>query len=387
MNIQSREYDQLQEQAATLPSALLKGMSERDGPDEGGLTLTREHIITLNKYANYVTSLPAGQDNMVRWLGYTSIAEAELTPEEMLLLFGALRAHARRWGSLSDQSKGLSIELASVANSINAGGKVIIDECRRVRALGPDKKKWEQIMFGAPVALDAQDKRTVSTLVDYMMILKEDVNHYAGRVAAVLKETETFRDEARFKLIPAVRQKAVAIDRTRGSGAVERLRESIADVDKEIEQLSKEYDQYVTAALSGLAAGPIGVAITGGIYGAKAEEVRKERKKCQAQRRTFAEQLRDQLSLEGRMEELGTSMSELDTRLQDVVTAASHLHTAWQTVGSYIEASMEKLGKITTGQELARFIFYFSQFLSQWAYIETTALRLTHIFDVAISAQ
>ena len=387
MSIQSREYEQLQQQAASLPRGLVEGMSERDGPDEGGLTLTREHIITLNKYANYVTSLPASQDKMVRWLGYRTIDEPELTPEKMLLAFGALRAHARRWGSLSDQSKGLSIELASVANSIDAGGQVIIEECRRVRALGPDKKNWEQVRFGAPVALDARDMRTVSTLVDYMMILKEDVDHYASRVAAVLKETETFRDEARFKLIPAIKQKSAAIDRTKGSGAVERLRESIAEVDKEIEQLSKEYDQYVKAALTGLSAGIIGVAITGGIYGSKAEKARKERKKCQEQRRAFAAQLRAQLNLEGRMEELGTSMSELDTRLQDVVTAASHLHTAWQTVNSYIEASMDKLARITTGQDLARFIFYFSQFLSQWTYIERTALRLTRIFDDAISAQ
>ena len=386
MSTQTAEYDQLQADAAKTPAKLIQAIAERDGEDEGGLTLSREHIITLNRYVNFVFGLPSTPDNLQRWLGYTQIDEPELAPAGMTTLFDALRGHARSWGPLSDSNKKLASELASTAASINAAGETIVDECRQIRALGSDIKAWDKVVLGTPVKLDRADQRAVSSLVDYLQILQEDVQRYAVRVATVRGETETFRDAARFKLIPAVKQKGQAVERTKGDGEVERLRVKLKELDDEIGALSKEYDQYVKQALSGLAAGPIGAVITGGIYGSKAEKVRKERKRRQAERRATSEQLRVRVNLEGRMEEMATFVDELDTRLQDVVTAASHLQTAWEIVGAYIDASIGKLEQISDNRALARFVIYFRQFLAQWNQIEKTSLQLTRIFDDAASA-
>ncbi|MDR6712986.1 putative nucleic acid-binding Zn-ribbon protein [Pseudomonas hunanensis] len=387
MSAQTADYDQLQEDATKIPGKLIQAMAERDGEEEGGLTLSREHIITLNRYVNFVFSLPATPDNLHRWLGYSEIDEPELAPSGMTTLFNSLRGHARSWAPLSDNSKKLASELASTAASINAAGETIVDECRQIRALGSDIREWDKVVLRTPVKLDAADRQAVSMLVEYMEVLNEDVNRYATRVESVRIETETFRDTARFKLIPAVKQKGLAVERKKGDGEVERLRGQLKELDEEIVALGKEYDQYVKQALSGLAAGPIGVAITGGIYGSKAEKVRKERKARQQQRREVSEALRVRVNLEGRMEELSTFVDELDSRLQDVVTAASHLQTAWEIVGSYIDSSISKLQQITDNRQLARFVIYFRQFLAQWKQIEKTSLQLTRIFDEAASAQ
>ncbi|WP_274886098.1 hypothetical protein [Pseudomonas sp. ITEM 17296] len=80
MSTQTAEYDQLQAEAAKTPAKLIQAMAERDGEDEGGLTLSREHIITLNRYVNFVFGLPSTPDNLQRWLGYTQIDEPELAP-------------------------------------------------------------------------------------------------------------------------------------------------------------------------------------------------------------------------------------------------------------------------------------------------------------------
>lgn len=385
--MQNQATDELlQQQASQLPKTLVEAMAKRDGPQEGGLTLSREHIVTLNRYTNHVFALPDSQDNTERWLGYKEIDEPELSSDAMLKLFNDLRAHARRWGPLSDRSKGLAAQLAATANAIGSSGETIVEECRRIRALGPQVNKWEQVQFAKPVELDTQDRRSVATLVDYLAVIKEDVEHYARCVQQVRQQTEEFRDEARFKLVPAVNQKSSAIKRKQNNGTIEQLRERLAELDKEIEALRKEYDQYVAAAIGGLAAGPIGIIITGSIYGSKAESTRKRRTARQQERHQTSQQLRAEVNLEGRLEELATFMSELDTRLQDVITAASHLQTAWQIVESYIDASIEKLGRIRTNQELSRFIIYFRQFLAQWGAIEQTSLQLTRIFDEAISA-
>ncbi|MDH0732826.1 alpha-xenorhabdolysin family binary toxin subunit A [Pseudomonas sichuanensis] len=386
MNAKKADYDQLQQDAAIVPGELVKAMAERDGEGEGGLTLSREHIITINRYVNFVFALPATSDNLQRWLGYTDIDEPELKPAAWSTLFADLRSHARSWAPLSDNSKRLASQLATTANSISSAGEAIIELTAEVLKLDRESQ-WQELALRDPLPLGVSDRGSVSTLLEYMQFLNEDVRAYAVQVAAVKEETESFRDIARFKLIPAVKTKGQAVERKQNDGEVERLRGLLAQLDADIEALSKEYDQYVKMALSGLAAGPIGALITGGIYGSKAEKVRKERQTRQAERRSFSEQLTLRVNLEGRMETLSTAISELDTRLQDVVTSASHLQTAWGIVGAYIDTSISRLERIDDTQRLALFGLHFKQFFKQWAAIEKTSLHLTRIFDEAASAQ
>ena len=386
MNANKADYDQLQQDAAIVPGALVKAMAERDGEGEGGLTLSREHIITINRYVNFVFALPATTDNLQRWLGYTDIDEPELKPAAWSTLFADLRSHARSWAPLSDNSKRLASQLAATAGAIRIAGEVIIELTAEVLKLDRESQ-WQELALRDPLPLGASDRDSVSTLLEYMQFLNEDVRAYAVQVAAVKEETESFRDIARFKLIPAVKTKGQAVERKQNDGEVERLRGLLAQLDAEIEVLSKEYDQYVKMALSGLAGGPIVALITGGIYGSKAEKVRKERQTRQAERRSFSEQLTLRVNLEGRMETLSTAISELDTRLQDVVTSASHLQTAWGIVGAYIDTSISRLERIDDTQRLAHFGLHFKQFFKQWAAIEKTSLHLTRIFDEAASAQ
>ncbi|WP_153788750.1 alpha-xenorhabdolysin family binary toxin subunit A [Pseudomonas sp. EMN2] len=386
MNANKADYDQLQQDAAIVPGELVKAMAERDGEGEGGLTLSREHIITINRYVNFVFALPATSDNLQRWLGYTDIDEPELKPAAWSTLFADLRSHARSWAPLSDNSKRLASQLAATANSISSAGEAIIELTAGVLKLDRESQ-WQELALRDPLPLGVSDRGSVSTLLEYMQFLNEDVRDYAVRVAAVKEQTESFRDIARFKLIPAVKTKGQSVERKQNDGEVERLRGLLAQLDADIEALSKEYDQYVKMALSGLAAGPIGALITGGIYGSKAEKVRKERQTRQAERRSFSEQLTLRVNLEGRMETLSTAISELDTRLQDVVTSASHLQTAWGIVGAYIDTSISRLERIDDTQRLAIFGLHFKQFFKQWAAIEKTSLHLTRIFDEAASAQ
>ncbi|MDU9405561.1 alpha-xenorhabdolysin family binary toxin subunit A [Pseudomonas sp. zfem004] len=386
MNANKADYDQLQQDAAIVPGELVKAMAERDGEGEGGLTLSREHIITINRYVNFVFALPATSDNLQRWLGYTDIDEPELKPAAWSTLFADLRSHARSWAPLSDNSKRLASQLAATAGAIRIAGEVIIELTAEVLKLDRESQ-WQELALRDPLPLGASDRDSVSTLLEYMQFLNKDVRDYAVRVAAVKEQTESFRDIARFKLIPAVKTKGQSVERKQNDGEVERLRGLLAQLDADIEALSKEYDQYVKMALSGLAAGPIGALITGGIYGSKAEKVRKERQTRQAERRSFSEQLTLRVNLEGRMETLSTAISELDTRLQDVVTSASHLQTAWGIVGAYIDTSISRLERIDDTQRLAIFGLHFKQFFKQWAAIEKTSLHLTRIFDEAASAQ
>lgn len=387
MSTEAVNFEELSQQASNLPGDLVAAMAERDGPGEGGLTLTREHIITINQYVNHVFALPSELENIERWLGYTRIADPELMPARWQVLFKLLRTHALQWSALSDNSKKLSSELASTAVSIDASGKVIIEECKRIRALGNDVATWDKVALEKPVALSTEDQRVVTQLVEYMEVLREDVVTYAGRVDGVKSQTGKWRDEIKFKLIPEVAKKNNAVERELASGETQQLRKELSALDEAIVAVKKEYDNYIKGVMGSAAAGPLGLLIGGAIYGAKAEKARKERKKLEGERKTVALQLEARAKMEGSLRQLDQYVDDLDFRLASVLTAAAHLQTAWDTVDSYIVASIDKLGKITDGQSLARFLIYFRQFIGQWKTIEKTSRQLTVVFDEAAAAK
>ncbi|MFK8332538.1 alpha-xenorhabdolysin family binary toxin subunit A [Pseudomonas sp. BJa5] len=387
MSSTQTDFDTLQNEAELLPANLIQAMAERDGPEEGGLTLTREHIITLNQYANHVFSLPIAPKALVDWLGYSTIAEPALMPGSMGEMNRLLHKHGRSWTTLADNSKKLGFELAASANGINTTGDEVLVILEKSSALGKRREAWETLSFDKPVSIGADDRRRVVDLVDYMEVLREDVDLFARRVVDVREETERFRDEARVKLLPLVATKTAAIKRRQASGEVQQLREALAELDKEIKRLEAEYDQYVKAALSGLAAGPLGAVITGSIYGSKAEKSRKERNKLQKQRGEVSQRLKNAVKLEGLVEDLNTQMGQMDTRLRDVLTASSHLQSAWQLIGVYIDASIEHLERIQTNQELFKFAIFFKRFIGQWKDIERFAQHMNRVFDNAAAAK
>ncbi|MBM3107682.1 alpha-xenorhabdolysin family binary toxin subunit A [Pseudomonas sp. V1] len=385
MDIATDSSNENQDLAQRLPGNLIQGMEGRDGPDNGGLVLTREHIETLSQYANHVFSLPSTSDTVIDWLGYDTISESGLMPDSMLDLNLKLQEHGRSWIDLSDVSKNLGAQLASTANSINSGGKFILNFIDKRIDAGHSKDKWESIEFHEGVKLSPSDKIKVETLVEFMDILRKDVTKFAESVGKVQAQTKNFRDVALLTLAPLVMQKIQAVQRRQSSDEVEYLRNELDALDKEIVRLGNEYDQYVKAAIAGVAAGPLGAVITGSIYGSKAEKVRKERNKRQSDRGEISDRLKAEIRLEGLLEQLHTQMGQLEARLGDVMTSSEHLHTAWGLIGSYIDTSIDILKRIETDQQLFAFSFNFEGFIGQWGSIEANAVRMNTVFADAIS--
>lgn len=383
-----REYaeGELEREAALLPLNLIQGMNQRDGKNEGGLTLSREHIVTLNQYVRYVVGLPTEPRALVAWLGYAHIDEPVLAVGAMQSTFLNLHQHARQWGVLSDVCKKLSSELGARSRSINTTGEGVLRECERTKALGKDHKAWERVQFETPVVLGSEDREIVSDLVSYMEVIKDEADSFYARVTLVRQQTEAFRDKARFDLLGEVNLKTDAILRRQASGEIEELRRELQALDKDIEGLNKQYDEYVKAAISGLAAGPLGAVITGSIYGVKAEKIRKERNRVQKVRKAVSARLTSAVNLEGRLQVLNTNMDELTSRLEEVVTASSHLQTAWQTIGTYLEVSIEKLESMNNSKQLGIFIINFKSFLAQWSVIEACSISMTRVFDDSLWA-
>ncbi|NER59673.1 alpha-xenorhabdolysin family binary toxin subunit A [Pseudomonas sp. MAFF212428] len=384
-SLNEEQMDALQEQVAALPLALIQALNNRDVEDEGGLTLSRENIKTLNRYSNFVVSLPDEADKVERWLGFDSGDDPLLSAQSIADLHLRLQAHGKSWGGLSDSCKKLSVSLATCANKINTTGQTVIKYCHETEVALGKHRRWDDLEFLDPIALTDGDRGIVNSLVEYMQVLRVDANSFAKRVTRVRAQAEAFRDEARWSLAPDVSEMKTAALREGDGHSASEIREELDKVDGLIAELRREYDEYVKSSLYGLAGGLIGVTITASIYAPKAEATRKERNRKLERRDQLSEQLVDAQAYEGHMQRLISNLDILDSRVQDVTVAAAHLQSAWQSVETYIDASIEDLESISTGQQLARFVLFFQRFLGQWSVIESNAQVMNKMFDDAVS--
>ncbi|MFS0828294.1 alpha-xenorhabdolysin family binary toxin subunit A [Pseudomonas phoenicis] len=386
MNLDSPEYLELQNNAATQPLVLTRALVDLDGEEQGGLTLTREHIITLKNYYDFAMTLPIAEAEAIQWLGYEEIAKPELMPASMAELFTEVRKHASGWDPLSDECKQLAHSLGTTAQAITAAGELVLSACKEVKKIGGGKTPWQEIKLKEPVALDADDHVVIDEVTTFIEEIKRKALDYDQKVRAVIAHTEQFRSTLSDELIPKTKNKSRAIGQYQDDQKVAGVKAQITELDQEITALQKEYDSLVGKALGSASGGLLALIIAGSIFGYQAETARKARNRAQEKRRALSVELKKLVKIDGAIEELATNTSMLMDRLSDARTAANYLHTAWGSVGSYLQASLDSLKSIDDTQKLLIFILHFSTFLKQWGEIKDKSHRLTIIFDEAVQA-
>ena len=139
-------------------------------------------------------------------------------------------------------------------------------------------------------------------------------------------------------------------------------------------------------AFTGAAGGPVGLAITGGIFGDKAEKARKAKNRLIDEKRDVEKDLQGKQDLKLAIEKLGDKFADIDMRLIDAEQALQHLEFVWQTLESQIDASLTQFGQITDSQNLRQFVTTFKTVIDPWRVVQGTSTQLIAILDEAIEA-
>lgn len=358
----------IDEQVCVIPRDLIQELEASDGA-QGCLTLTREHIATLQQYCTQVSAIPSQRQPLIDWLGYSVHADVELAIIVMQQMVENMHLHAQAWHALYARCRALPGALAECARLIDRSGEQALMACEKTKALGSRRDAWQSVQFDAPIALSAGDQAIVSDLTGWLQVMRQEVGGFHAQVSGVREEVEAFRDAARFRLRPQLARKIDALRRTDNSPAMLQMRATLASLDSRIDVLGKEYQRCIVAAL-----GNPGMASV--VYRSKAEQVRQERNALQLSRTQTSAELARRGGAEGRLETLAGSLGQLITRLEEVTTSSSYLQTAWQLIDTYIQASIAKIGTLQDSQQLGKFIIHFKNFLAQWAFIEQRALAM-----------
>lgn len=387
--LKNPEYEGVAKRAAEEPSALIGALTDSGGEKQGGLTLTKEHILKIKHYSAYALTLPTTKEAAENWLGYTTISHPELQPSSMAALFSTIRAHASQWQPLVADNKTLAFQLKIAAGDILASGLPLIAKCEKL--IGDDKEleSWRNLTVpesgATTVALTEQQKKGFPIISRYIDHMQEVADKYITQVDEVVKKTQRFSG-AFTELIKQVELKQKAVGDYQKEEKTKEIKAKIAELDKTIAALQKQYIDQVQDALKGAAGGIIGFIITGIFFGIQAEQTRKARNDYQMQRRDLSIELAKFHKIDGAVEELNTNLVVLVHRLQDADVSAKLLHTVWIGINTFLKDSKQKLEDIESVDELFLFSIYFRGFVTQWYSIQEKSELLTTIFDEAYKA-
>lgn len=254
---------------------------EKNGGRSAALILTREDILSLKRYERHALNIPTSLTRVEQQLGFTRSYIPGLEPEDMLVTYQAINNHGKSWLSIEDGIKrsGFAIEL--FATQFSRQGEQIINyiekmDFARQLDLTVADLNIEEVRNTAPVPLGETDQRVCITLAEFLKKTASQIKNHQHAAQTLADHIDTFSTVLSVQLIPGINDKVKLAN-------CSDLDQQIQDLEKDIEQLTTEIEQknneYKTALYNiawGLFGGPIGVAITGGIFGAQAEEIRKD---------------------------------------------------------------------------------------------------------------
>lgn len=184
-------------------------------------------------------------------------------------------------------------------------------------------------------------------------------------------------------LEPALADKKNRATAANLDGTIRDLQQSIDTLQTQIEQLKKDYDKYVGLAFSGAPGAAIGLAITAGIFGPKAEAARRQRnEKIQEKERKDGELQQKQL-IQGILNKYTTTFTNIGMRLLDAQQALEHLDFLWTDIVTRIDSTVEKWKAIKDGTDLMSVLIDLENIVNPWKEVGNMSTKLVAVFDQA----
>ena len=127
--------------------------------------------------------------------------------------------------------------------------------------------------------------------------------------------------------------------------------------------------------------GPIGLVVTGGIFGSKAENIRKEKNKLIADRRKLLEKLKNADKLAELLDDLQLHLVDLQGQMLGAEVGAKQLSQIWTYIAAYLDEASESLSKVDTLLELHKFAMNFSIVINPWVSIKGYSAQISAAFN------
>ena len=382
------------EAAVLLPSQYIQVLAGKSdaavSKDELGFIIRRSDIHSVRAYVRESRALPVDYNKIVEWVGGNTESVPGLEPASIQAFHQQVVQHAATWSPLERDTKELSRQLNRFSDSFITAGNGIIEIINRV--------EFERFLTGTlnelteeeeaelkEIILSTTELRAVGIVRDYVLQIKKDTDSYIKKAYAVGALAAEFERVLSDELIHEVNTKLKAYAQAGLSQERVALIARIKELDSEIEQVIKDYKSQVLYGHSGILMGPIVLAITGGIFGVKAEATRARKNKLIAARDIARKGSQEQERLAIMLDATQQRFVDLRSRMLVAEQGAKQLAQVWGYIAIYLDEAAEQLEGVDNLARLHKFKLDFAQLLNPWTRVKDYSVQISNAFNEIIN--
>jgi|GEM_PF-646452 len=379
------------ERAATKPAQYLKLAldDETSGGRAAGLILTKEDILKIKRYERRGLGLPTTPTSVSNQLGFSKSDISGLEVSDFTLLYQSIYEHALMWNPIEKDVKLVGVSLDNFSGNLILTGERLIAAINTLTILSQlvltvadlDEETIEGTDWPE---LSAEDLKILQALPFYLQSVKVDVERCQGEATQLKNALEIFSAGMTTQLIPLTNEKLTLARKNNLAHGIETLKSDIQQLESDIKDKEREYKKATANIAWGGFGGPIGVAITGGIFGSQAEQIRKEKNKLIERKQQKISELAIKVPLLAAMEDVVMFFQDLNFSLLDAEQGAKNLEDLWSVMVKLIDLSSEELKRIDNSRQLLFFVLDFEKAIAPWKTIKGYTHQLLVVFSEAL---
>lgn len=350
----------------------------------GLLGLTRENIIDIKTYVKTALSLKTTKEEVTKELGYTedepfSKKYPDFSPSSFAAFYTPFHNHALVWNDLETN-------IIDQGNRLQVYGTEFVEHAKFVLGI---MEKMDLFSTIEDVSITDPDKKKLVALGTLLERWQKETDEHQSYTDTLLGKLTAFQEKLVNELSPAANSMSVKLGELDITEETAELRKMIDSLDAEVKAKQAEYDKDCGLACTGAAGvlgGPLVLitwSVTGGIYGAKAEKIRKEKNKLQGE-------LAEKQTLYNSLNKVSASVSKATSGVENLKLAITNaiiglktLNAVWGLLSGYIESAKENLMEITNKSDLISCMFDFESAKSAWENVPGIAQGLLALFKEA----
>lgn len=357
---------------------------------DGTFIVKKSNIVAIKRYVNSSLLLPVDLSAVEKLLGYIHTDAAGLEPRDIQALHQEIHKHALSWGTLERETKDLGGRLDLFSRGFINTGELVVDHLKSftgyrnlvgtIDTLTPE----EQAALAA-IPLGNSDTEKVQSLIRYLGRMKNDIENFYKRVSVVKALASEFSRKITEDLLPAINTKVRDVEAAGNEKDAweEQLKLQLKALDEHIAEKLDEYSSLVGYAFAGLVFGPIGVAITGGIFGSQAERVRGEKNGLLEQRSALLEQMRS-ANVSRQLNELAGKLVDIRALMIDAEKGARNLEDVWAIIWLNMDESAVRLSEVDNALDLNMLVLDLQAVVEPWRVISGHAHALSKVFNEVV---
>ena len=359
--------------------------------DDETFIVKKSHVLSIKRYVRAGLALPVNISEFESFLGYRESGYEALDPASMQQLHQQIHQHAQSWATLERRTKDIGNQLDLFASTFIESGSTIIEFLKGCEAYKNFQGNVDSLSVIdkahlAAIPISSTDSKRVENLGKALTWAKKDIAEFYLAVASVnalaIEFSRKISDELLIQV--ALKQKVADEARIDGHGEVDELRKQLKSLDEGIAEKQSEYDSQVGYAFAGLVFGPIGLIVTGGIFGAQAEETRAQKNLLLVSKEELLGKL-SKARLSQSLITLATNFTEMRALMKDAEQGIKCIEDVLGIVWSSLGVSLEAFEDNASELDLILLVLNLQAIFEPWKTIKGHARALSSVFNQIVA--